>query len=204
VNAKDEILQLLTPVVPVPRFEALASDSRGEGHRFLVAGDGLWAEAETPWLHVRVPVARSAIPLPFGTVEAAITFKCGTLPRALLEEFVAQARQASPNETAAIMTWRPDSDEFRLLPVVLEAGTAHVRYKRPRLPHGEYLVADLHSHGIHQAGFSAQDDRDDFGEIKVAIVVGCCDTAEPQIAARLCVLGLHLSLPQFTGGFDEA
>lgn len=212
MNAKDKILQELTPVVPVPRFEALPDDSHDcrpredggpIGHRFLVASDGLWVEARTPWLHVRVPLAHTAIPLPFGAVEAAISFTCGPLPKALLEEFVAEACKASPNESAAIITWRRHSDEFRLRPVVLEAGTAHVRYERPRLPDGEYLVADLHSHGIHAARFSAQDDCDDFGEIKVAVVVGSCDQAESEVAARLCVFGMYIPLTQIIGVRSE-
>lgn len=194
MNHKDAILQDLTPLVPVPRFEALAPDTRGDGHRFLAAGDGLWVEIETPWLHVRQPIAVSAIGLPFGTVEQLVRFKCGALPKVLLEEFVRQAREASPRETAAIITWKPETREFALIAVALDAGTAHVHYERPRLAKGVHLVADLHSHGRFPARFSGQDDEDDFGEVKLAVVVGECDTDNPSIAVRLCALGLFIPL----------
>jgi PRTRC genetic system protein A len=196
VNPKDTILQELTPAVPVPRFEALPPDPRLEGHRFLVAQDGLWVEVQGAWLHARAPISASAIRLPFGEVVPVLELRCGSLPKALLGEFIARARQASPNETAAIITWREDSGEFRLVPVSLDAGPAHVRYERPRLSAGEYLVADLHSHGALPAGFSKQDDVDDHGEIKIAVVIGRCDTESPQVAARLCLLGLYLPFPQ--------
>jgi PRTRC genetic system protein A len=194
MNAKDTILQALNPVVQVPSFEALPADPRPDGHRHLVARDGLWLEVVTPWLFARQPLGPSIVPLPFGETESVMDLKCGPLPRAMLEEFMQSARSACPNETAAIITWRPETGEFTLRPVALEAGTAHVHYERPRLPSGEYLVADLHSHGRHPGGFSGQDDRDDYGEVKLAVVVGQCDSENPDISVRLCLRGLFVPL----------
>lgn len=192
MNRRDEILQSLTPLVPVPRFEALSSDPRADGHRFLAAEDGLWVEVELPWLFARARIAPSAIALPFGTLAAQLRLKCGPLPKAELLRFIALAREASPDEIAAILTWHRPSEAFTLKLVTLESGSAHVHWERPRLAEGEYLVADLHSHGRHPARFSAQDDRDDFGEIKFSVVVGRCDTEAPEVAGRLCLLGLYL------------
>lgn len=200
MNARDAILQELTPVVAVPRFEALAADPSPVGHRFLVAYDGLWIEAQSPWLHARALIAPSAIRLPFGDLAPALELRCGNLPKILLDEFVAHARQASPNETAAIITWHGQTGEFNLLPVARESGATHVHYERPRLSAGECLVADLHSHGTFHAGFSMQDDLDDAGEIKVAVVVGCCHLPTPDFAARLCLLGHYVPLLQVDGG----
>ena len=200
MNPKDAILQDLTPVIPVPRFEALGREEReGSNHRFLAAGDGLWVDVENAWLHARVPIATSVIPLPFGMVETILRFKCGKLPKTLLAEFIQMAKQATPKETAAIITWRRDTDAFDLIPVTIDAGTAHVHYERPRLADGEYLVADLHSHGAYPAGFSAQDDEDDNGAVKVSVVVGRCDTETPDICLRLCLLGAFVPLSQRSG-----
>ena len=196
MNPKDTILQELTPVVPVPRFEALAPSPSDVGHRFLVAGDGLWVEAGTPWLRARMPLSRSSVALPFGAIESVLEFKCGKLPRTLFQAFIETAREASPKETAAIITWHCDTGEFRLVSIAVEAGKSHVRYERPRLAEGEFLVVDMHSHGTLPACFSAQDDADDFGEIKLAVVVGHCDTEAPEVTARLCLLGLYIPLPQ--------
>lgn len=200
MNARDTILQDLTPVVSVPLFEALPADPRPVGHRFLVAHDGLWIEVQSPWLHARALIAPSAIRLPFGDLAPALELRRGSLPKILLDEFVAQARQASPNETAAIITWHEQTGEFNLLPVDRETGATHVHYERPRLAEGECLVADLHSHGTLHAGFSMQDDLDDAGEIKVAVVVGRCHLPRPDVAARLCLLGHYVPLLQVEGG----
>lgn len=200
MNARDTILQQLTPVVSVPLFEAPPADSRPIGHRFLVACDGLWIEGKSPWLHARALIASSAIRLPFGDLAPVLELRCGNLPKTLLNEFVAQARRASPNETASIITWHEQTGEFNLLPVARESGATHVHYERPRLAGGEYLVADLHSHGTSRAGFSMQDDLDDAGEIKVAIVVGRCHLPTPDVAARLCLLGHYVLLLQVEGG----
>lgn len=216
MNRRDEILQSLTPLVPVPRFEALSSDPRADGHRFLVAEDGLWVEVDLPWLCARAQIAPSAIALPFGRIAPQLYLKCGPLPKADLMRFTALAREACPNEIAAIITWHRASGAFALKPVTLESGSAHVDWERTPLAEGEYLVADLHSHGRHPARFSAQDDRDDFGEIKFSVVVGRCDTEAPEVAARFCLLGLYLPTGPHPGlppagseaildeGFDEA
>jgi PRTRC genetic system protein A len=62
----------------------------------------------------------------------------------------------------------------------------------------EALVVDLHSHGIAPAGFSAQDDLDDCGATKVAVVVGRLDRKAggrcADIAVRLVLNGLLLPL----------
>ena len=216
MNRRDEILQSLTPLVPVPRFEPLSIDARGDGHRFLVAEDGLWVEVDLPWLFARARIASSAIALPFGTTGTELRLKCGPLPKVELMHFIALAREASPDEIAAIITWHRPSEAFTLKPVTHESGAAHVNWERPRLAEGEYLVADLHSHGRHPARFSAQDDRDDEGEIKFSVVVGRCDTEGPEVAGRLCLLGLYLPIGLESGlppacseaaleeGFDEA
>jgi len=57
------------------------------------------------------------------------------------------------------------------------------------------MVVDLHSHGRFGADFSRKDDIDDIGAIKIAAVVGRCDTEKPEVLMRLCVLGLYCRLP---------
>jgi PRTRC genetic system protein A len=192
MNPRDAILQALTPVVPVPRFEALEPGDGATGHRFLVAEDGLWIEAELPWLCARAPLAITATALPFGALKPEVRLKCGPIPRTLLHEFAEWAQDASPREVAAIITWLPRTGAFSLRSVTHESGNSHVHWQRPRLAEGEHLVADLHSHGRYDARFSAQDDRDDAGEIKFSVVMGGCDKLVPQLAARLCLLGSYV------------
>ena len=194
MNSRDVILQKLTPVIAVPRFEDLDPGDHATGHRFLVAEDGLWIEADLPWLYARAPLAISPTALPFGALNPEVRLKCGPIPRGLLHEFAKSASEASPREIAAIITWHEVSREFSLLPVTRDSGNAHVRWERPRLPDREHLVVDLHSHGRYEARFSAQDDRDDAGEIKFSVVIGGCDKLVPQLVARLCLLGAYISI----------
>ena len=132
MNSRDMILQKLTPVIAVPRFEDLDPGDHVTGHRFLVAEDGLWIEADLPWLYARAPLAISPTALPFGALNPEVRLKCVPIPRGLLREFAKSAREASPREIAAIITWHEVSREFSLLPVTRDSGNAHVRWERPR------------------------------------------------------------------------
>jgi PRTRC genetic system protein A len=72
---------------------------------------------------------------------------------------------------------------------VLEASPERIHFQRPQLQEGAWLVMDFHSHGRHRAFFSAQDDADDAGEVKLAAVLGNLDAASPSIALRACLMG---------------
>jgi hypothetical protein len=68
MDARDVALQQSAPVVTVPRYGGFAPLA-GNGHRFLVTGDGLWLEARRPWLYLRVPlVSQKSVPMPYGWV----------------------------------------------------------------------------------------------------------------------------------------
>ena|SRR5882724_894088 len=68
------------------------------------------------------------------------------------------------------------------------------RYELPDLKHGEVIVADIHSHGLYGAGFSAKDDVDDAGATRLALVVGKVNADAPEVDARLCLNGLFVPL----------
>lgn len=190
MNALDTNLQALCPTVMVPRFEPL-SDLQANGHRFLACKDGLWLEVRRSWLHARLPFAPSPIPLPYGTPAVAVEFSFGHDLVALLSRFVREAQAAFPLEHAAWLVWNDVDKRLEYEPVVIhEQRGDHVRYERPRDAAGRHACVDLHSHGIHPAGFSNIDDTDD-DDTKLAIVVGNCNSAKPTLAARLCLQGTH-------------
>jgi PRTRC genetic system protein A len=56
----------------------------------------------------------------------------------------------------------------------------------------EHLAVDIHSHGCMGAFFSATDDDDDRGELKLSIVIGNLDADEASMRMRLCALGQFL------------
>jgi PRTRC genetic system protein A len=190
MNALDTNLQTLCPTVMVPRFEILP-DLQVCGHRFLACKDGLWLEARRSWLHARLPVAPSPIPLPYGTPAVAVEFTFGQDLVDLLRLFISESQAAFPKEHAAWLLWNDVERCLEYEPVrILDQGSSHIRYERPADKVGWHPCVDLHSHGIHDAGFSAVDDTDD-DDTKLAIVVGNCDRANPTLAARLCLQGTH-------------
>lgn len=192
VHPLDATLQAVTPTLMVPRFgtfEPLAIN----GHRFLVADDGLWIEVRRPWLYVLHRLAaQEQVAMPYGKLKQTIDIR--RIPRRLLEDFISMAREEYPVECAAWITWQEDRDEWQLMPLApSSAGHSHVNFARPILEEGEHLVLDIHSHGAHPAFFSSTDDDDD-REFKVAGVVGQVAT-ELQTKFRLCINGAFIDIP---------
>lgn len=190
----DQALFALAPLVRVPIYTAL-EPMTGHGMRYLMAKDGLWLEVRNELFHVRTPVAAAMdmVRLPAGVVQPICTFHFGKLPRTLLEEFIVGAKAASPNETAAVGMWNVESGDFRLVFCSEDATPDHTRVQRPKPMDAERLVLDIHSHGRAGAFFSQTDDDDDRGEIKISVVVGKVDS-EPEVMARLCLLGRFIPL----------
>lgn len=190
----DQVLQNCVPVAIVPKhgkFEPLDKD----GHRYLVASDGLWLELRTPWLHLRYPVAQQdAVPMPYGSLHPLVDFKVETPSMEFLGRFIQQGISELPNETGAWITVKDGQLRFHRL-TSIHADQDRLAYECPVLEEGETLFIDLHTHGKAPAFFSRTDDEDDRNSVKVAICVGYPKAGEPpQVVARLCALGLFLEL----------
>lgn len=199
----DAIVQSITPTVMAPCYGALQGLEEC-GQRYIAARDGLYLEVRRRWLHAlwRVSSVRPAS-LPYGAVTPAIRLLCGKPPKRFLARFKEAAREAFPLETAAWITWSATTGHFLYRTPEMRSRTrAHVAYERPVLEEGEYLVVDMHSHGGYPAGFSAKDDADDRGEVKLSLVIGHCDQAQPSVAIRLSALGHFLPLERL-GRVDD-
>ncbi len=200
LDPRDRILQLQTPAVMVPRYGELPPMEKS-GHRYLVAENGLWLEVKRPWLHARVPLPEylpDAVdghphPLPFGRVEQLVQY--AITPDDLVdlqERFLVDAARAMPNECAAWGVYDDLTGAIEYSPcIALEASAGGISFHRPTLGLNEHFAVDLHSHGALQAFFSATDDEDDRGEVKIACVAGTLDEA-PTWATRLCLLGIFI------------
>lgn len=170
------------------------------GHRFLVARNGLFLECRRSWLHLIWPVSKltAAVALPYGEIKASATLGFGALAPADIQPFAARARGKLPNETGAWMSWEHGMNPPPRLvwddAEDLAASPASLTYERPQDEEHYTPCIDFHSHGVLPAGFSATDDADDAGEVKIAIVLGNLDQPVPSIAARLCCLGLTIPL----------
>lgn len=178
-----------------PLLPASASGKQQPAHaygtRYLVGRHGVSREITLPWIRACQLVAPSALDLPYGVVVDAVEFCCSPIPATLVREFVADAKQAQPLEIAAVFLWNEADDSWRY--ARREATTSsgdHINYEEVRPGDGEHLVVDVHSHGVHAAFFSMEDDADDAGAMKVSLVLGNLDQERPTSKMRLCMAGL--------------
>lgn len=195
-DPRDRIIAEHAPLVPVPRYSMLP-DLAPIAHRYLAAEDGLWLEVRRPWLHTAWQIAESAIALPYGAAPALDPQKryaFGELAIVhLVDSFLVTARQALPNEAAAWGIWNDRTRALEYRPcIAIDAGPAGIKLERPRLGEDEHFAVDIHSHGAMPAFFSATDDADDDGEVKLSMVLGRVDTDKPQVRIRLCLMGLFI------------
>lgn len=198
LDPRDHVLQLHTPAIMVPRYGELPPIGKS-GHRYLVATDGLWLEVKRPWLHARVPIAPLPLDadnvhsMPFGSLERHVQYSIRDEDLAELQErFLVDAAAAMPNEFAAWGVYDDLTGDLHYSPcIAVEAGAGGITFHRPTLGLNEHFAIDLHSHGALDAFFSATDDHDDRGEVKVAMVAGNLDK-EPTWAMRLCLLGVFI------------
>lgn len=196
MDSRDVALQSVMPTVMVPRYSEL-KELATAGDRILMAANGVWLEVCRAWLYARVLVAKpSIIPVPYGQVSEVMRFGFGKLPRAMVAQFIEQARARCPNECAAWVVWNQRMNEWRLM--MLEetsVGPGHVNVNLPTLEEDEHMVMDLHSHGLTEAFFSRTDNKDDRGATKIAGVIGNLDKPDVTASFRLCANGMFVSLP---------
>jgi len=196
MDARDFALQSVMPTVMVPRFSELEELSV-PGNRILVASNGVWLEVCRAWMYARIKVSDALrVPLPYGETSEVLRFGFGKLPRAMVAQFIEQARVRSPNECAAWIVWNQRTNLWKLM--MLEetsVGHGHVTSILPTLESGEHMVIDLHSHGTTKSFFSRTDNKDDKGDVKLAGVIGNLDQPEVTVSFRLCANGIFLPLP---------
>lgn len=195
MDARDIAIQATTPAVMVPIYSEL-EPLVSNGHRFLVASNGLWIEARRPWFHLTIPLAvQNMVPMPYGKVAQNIDLHYGKIPRSLVEQFIDYAITRSPHECAAWIILNLADETYRLVihgEVVVT--NSRVTYHRPMLSDSESAVCDLHSHGELPAFFSDEDDIDNRGDFNISIVVGHCQKDDVEMSLRLCANGLYIPL----------
>ncbi|MGF6976387.1 PRTRC genetic system protein A [Paraburkholderia sp. JPY465] len=188
------------PTVAVPKHAAFAPLAE-VGHRFLMTAEGVFIEVRRPWMHVIQQLAKhnDAGPKPpYGNIEPKIELAFGRLGAALpfMQAFAEEARNALPNEHAAWIVWDQQKQQLAYKALHVSSATpGSITFERPLLEPHESLAIDIHSHGDGDAYFSAQDNADDAGEVKISAVFGGLkEGSEPCVAFRLCVLGMFVPL----------
>ncbi|HEY4295694.1 MAG TPA: PRTRC system protein A, partial [Paraburkholderia sp.] len=179
------------PTVAVPKHAEFAPLLE-VGHRFLMTAEGVFVEVRRPWLHVIQQLSKhneTGPRPPYGLIMPKIELAFGRLGVALpfVQAFAEEAQSALPNEHAAWIVWDNDKQELAYKALhVSAASPGAITFERPELQPHESLAIDLHSHGAAAAFFSAQDDSDDAGEVKISAVLGGLgDGGTPSVAFRL-------------------
>jgi PRTRC genetic system protein A len=192
-TSADLTLQAHAPLEIVPLFGVFEALKK-VGHRFLVAKDGLWLEAKTPWVHVTWPIAQSRkVPIPAGELTKNVRLAFDKVPAGMLKKFVEMAMDASPNEIGAVVLWNEQTDQFELVATrTIRSGIGHLKYARPEVGQHEHVVMDLHSHGPIRAYFSKTDVADTGAEVVIAAVVG---NVEKSVDVKVCLFACGLQIP---------
>jgi PRTRC genetic system protein A len=156
------------------------SGTRGSAYTYVLAGDGLWLEADNGILKARAclaPVPVRGLP----PAESLLELRHGRISAHLLSLAVAAFSARADLEAYAAIAW--DGQSYRLVFPPQEGSCGAVTYEP--VPG---TVVGLHSHGRMGAFFSGTDDRDDQGFL-VSVVVGKLDRLVPAAGARLCIYG---------------
>jgi PRTRC genetic system protein A len=195
IDFRDAALAASCPVVGAPRFGSL--EPLAQGQRMVLANDGMYLQFRGPWLSctTRVAAIEPGLRLPYGAMAATIEFAFGSIPLALLEEFIERGRAALPHEAAGALVYDAASGKLTLrMHEALDAGSGHIHYRMAPLAEDEALAVDLHTHGCLGAFWSPADNRDDLG-IRVCGVFGNLDRERVSARFRLALNGLYLDLP---------
>ncbi len=128
--------------------------SRGEYYDYLLGKNGLFIEARSPLLSVRVPVAAAEV-RGLNPVEPKVDLQHGLIPNHLWQLALNLMLSNAHQETYLAVTWE---GEYRLRLPDQEQGNIAVKYST--IPS---TVLDLHSHSEMRAFFSGADDRDEQG-----------------------------------------
>lgn len=200
MNRRDELLQKHFPTIIVPKYEELPACPLFQT-RLLMARDGVWLETCQSFGRFRRKCASFQRELPYGDVtpieEIAEIIKNERVFEILVKEIkpsVAEYAQRG-HEWAGWIVWQEGLYYYRDLSIDTTPVSVTINY-RPRLRPEEYLVVDVHSHGRIPPFFSATDNNDDTGGVKISLVLGKYD-AYPghfEVKGRIAVEGFYFPL----------
>lgn len=160
----------------------------GCAYDYLVAGNGLYVQAENAHLAARIPVARCDMrglsPLP-----PTCVLKHGRIPHGLWQHIVDVTQAWAVRGEEVLLTVRHDDRlGYHLVVPRQVVSPTDVAY----LPSSN-VVLEIHSHHAYRARFSAVDDAD---EQRLALygVVGRLNTERPEVALRVGAYGYFMPI----------
>ena len=165
------------------------------GYHYLLAGNGLFIQAESNLFQALIPVSCCTVRgLP--PLQPQVVCRFGRIPSSLLTTALYDARVAYDSkgnliETLYFILQQPDSQQLQLTKPAQSATATYVTTTQTAA--ANTTVLHLHSHGTLAAFFSEQDNIDEQG-FQLYGVIGRID-AKPEIRLRLSVYGVFYSLP---------
>jgi len=172
----------------INRRDGLQGD-RGEYYDYVLGGNGLFIEARSPLLSVRVPITTAEV-RGLDTIEPKLQLAHGRIPNHLWQLALNLLLLNAHQETYLAVTWE---GEYRLHVPHQEQGDMKVQYSTL-----QNTVFDLHSHTT-KAFFSGADDRDEQG-LRVYGVVGRL-TGRTEVLLRVGAYG-YFSLLRWDQVFE--
>lgn len=183
------------PVAVMP-LEGVFAPLSHAGRRFVLARHGVYLEARSQALYVRLRVCEGY--LPYGVCDESIEPVHGPLPMSIARELQRVALDANPLETAALVIADARASETYAVHVPAAHATAgSVTYDDAGYD-PSMLVLDVHSHGSSNAFFSDTDNRSDSSRMgpHVSIVFGRCASSDSMVlCARVCIGNYLIDIP---------
>ncbi len=166
--------------------------SPGVGYDYVLAGNGLYVQANNRVLTARVLTARAKV-RGLAPLTGKVGLANGLIPGALFELGLRWLQAAPDTERFFAVRW--DGEEYRLVMPEQEGTGASLRYQPPT-----GVVAEFHSHPGMRAFFSGTDDRDKQG-LRIYGVVGRVESMLPELELRAGVYG-HFGPVGWPQGFS--
>lgn len=151
---------------------------RGNFYDYIVAGNGVWVEAEGPLLAARVPVAFGDI-RGLAPCEAQIVLRHGLIPQRLFDLALSIMMTDVTRERYVGASW---DDGYHIYWPEQDGSDDGVNYNV-----GDNIVLDLHSHPNMSARFSLTDNKDEQG-LRIYSIVGQLD-GRSEVRLRVGVYG---------------
>ena len=177
--------QNLPPVGYIVNHPREAQGTQGYGYDYVMAGNGLFIQAENASLTARIRLAETCV-RGLAPAREKLRLAHGTIPAELLVAGVLWMQKTPETERYFCIAW--EGDEYRLRIPAQQGQGASVRYAAVT-----GAVAEFHSHARYPAYFSHTDDADEQG-FKIYGVIGRLDQEKPQMALRLGVYGYFKQL----------
>ena len=154
--------------------------AQGAGHDYVLAGNGVFVQAESPDLTARVQLAECGV-RGLNTTAAKVHLPHGKIPVEMLHRGVMWFRETPDLERYFAVHW--DGTRYAAAVPEQAGGRASLQYQPL-----DGMTLEFHSHGRMAAFFSGTDDQDEQG-FRIYGVAGRLDQLEPEVRMRIGIYG---------------